>query len=141
MQMPYLRLYLPEISITRKRQLAQKLIKTTLRTFQLRASDRDQITIQFLPEARAQKCARCRVEVAGHDLAPANKQAFAQDVTPVLLRSLQLDGKSRLAAMVGIKTERPPQVDVSFLELPPDCVAPGRWAVGDDLAAAWNRAA
>lgn len=137
--MPYLRLYLPEIPIARKRQLARKLIDTTLRTFQLHPADRDQITIQFLTPAKVRPRPNCRVEVGCRDLPAANKRAFTENVAPLITRSLRL--QSRLDWLKGGKVGPVPTVDVRFLELPFDSASPNEWAVGDALMADWNRAA
>jgi hypothetical protein len=138
--MPFLRLYLPEISVSRKRHLAQKLIETTIRTFELRPSDRDQITVQFLSQARPRR-ANCRIEVGCRDLPPANQRAFAEDVAPMLMRSLHLRAKNRLARLMGAEAEMPAKVDVRFLKLRLDDTTANEWAVGDALVADWERAA
>ena len=45
--MPYLRVYSQAVPIEQKRVIAEKLIEITLRTFHLRAQERNRITIQF----------------------------------------------------------------------------------------------
>lgn len=139
--MPYLRLYLPEISIAQKRHVAQKLIDLTLRTFRRRRYwDRDQITIQFLPQPRPR--AECRIEVHCHNLTLVNKRAFAEEAAPMLIRSLHLNIKNRLAWLMGIGAEKlPPKVDVSFLELPFEDMSPAEYTIGEAFIAEWDRVA
>ncbi len=135
--MPYLRLYLPEISIAQKRHIAQKLIDLTLCTSRLRRYwDRDQITIQFLSQPRAD----CRVEVHCHNLTSMNRRAFAEEVAPLLIRSLHLNVKNRLAWLMGVGAEKP-RVDVRFLELPFDDVIASESTVENAFEAEWQRVA
>ncbi len=138
--MPYLRLYLPRVSIAQKRRIARRLIDTTLCTFQLRASDRDQITIQFLPQPRQRT--DCWIEVGCRDLTSETKQAFAEQVAPMLIRSLHLHVKNRLAWLMGIGADKmPPKVAVRFLELPFDDVVTSDLAVGNAFVSEWERVA
>ncbi len=138
--MPYLRLYLPEVSIAQKRHIAQKLIDLTLRTSRRRRHwDRDQITIQFLPQPR--KRGECRVEVLGHNLTSVNQRAFAEEVGPMLVRSLHLNVKNRLAWLMGIETRLSPKVDVHFRELPFDAVVAEEGTVAEEFVADWKLAA
>jgi hypothetical protein len=137
--MPYLRLYLPEIPVARKRQLARKLIDTTLRTFQLHPSDRDQITIQFLTSARTRPYSRCKVEVACRELPAANKRAFAENVAPLISRSLHLE--NRLAWLRGSRNESATAVDIRFTDLSFDSGAASEPSIDDILPAEWNRVA
>jgi phenylpyruvate tautomerase PptA (4-oxalocrotonate tautomerase family) len=139
--MPYLRLYLPEISIAQKRHIAQRLIDTTLRTFQLGAPDRDQITIQFLSLLRGRQRVECRVEVHCHDVPCERQQAFAEEVTPMLIRSLHLHVKNRLAWLMGTEPKIPPRIHVRFLDLPCNKFSPSEWTVGDAFLSEWERAA
>ncbi|MGB8889920.1 MAG: hypothetical protein WCC87_24565 [Candidatus Korobacteraceae bacterium] len=140
--MPYLRLYLPEISIAQKRQVAQKLIELTLRTSRRRRYwDRDQITIQFLHQAQPRQRGECRVEVHCHNLSSVNQRAFTEEVAPLLVRSLHPHVKNRLAWLMGIEAKMSPKVDVQFLELPFDGASPAEWTVGDAFVTEWERVA
>jgi hypothetical protein len=140
--MPYLRLYLPEVSIAQKRHIAEKLIDLTLRASRRRRHwDRDQITIQFLPQAQPRQRGECRVEVLGHNLTLVNQRAFAEEVGPMLVRSLHLNVKNRLAWLMGIEPKVSPKVDVHFRELPFDAVVADECAIGDEFVADWKRAA
>ncbi len=139
--MPYLRLYLPEISIAQKRHIAQKLIDLTLCTSRLRRYwDRDQITIQFLSQPRERRRAACRVEVYCHNLTSMNRRAFAEEVAPLLTRSLHSKVKNRLAWLMGVAAEKP-RVDVRFLELPFDDVVVSESIVETTFEAEWQRVA
>jgi hypothetical protein len=139
--MPYLRLYLPKISIAQKRHVAQKLIELTLRTSRRRRYwDRDQITIQFLTQPR--QWDDCRVEVHCHNASSVNQRAFAEEVAPMLIRSLYLNVKHRLGWLMGIEVDKmPSKVEVQFLELPSDIVVPSEWTVGDAFISEWDRVA
>ncbi len=140
--MPYLRLYLPETSIGQKRRIAEKLIDLTMHSFQQRRqSDRHQITIQFLSEASTEQGPACRVEVHSRKLASRNQQVFAEEVEPMLVRSLHLHAKSRMARLMGVKPATPPAVEIEFLDLVPDEVATAECPIGDALIDDWNRAA
>jgi phenylpyruvate tautomerase PptA (4-oxalocrotonate tautomerase family) len=132
---------LPEISIAQKRHIAQKLIDMTLRTFQLRSSERDQITIQFLSQPGSRRRADCHLEIRSHDLTAENKRAFAEEVAPMLVRSLHLHVKNRLAWLMGQESKMSPEVEVRFQELPIDEVSPSDWKVGDVFVAEWRRVA
>ncbi len=138
--MPYLRLYLPEISIAQKRHIAQKMIDTTLGAFRLPASDREQVTVQFLSQPRARQRG-CRVEVLCRDLPADRKQAFAEAVSPMLVRSLHLQVKNRLAWLMGVEAKIPPKVEVQFLGLPFDNAPASEPMVGDAFVAEWEKAA
>jgi phenylpyruvate tautomerase PptA (4-oxalocrotonate tautomerase family) len=129
--MPYLRLYLPEISIAQKRHIARELMDTTLRSFPL--AERNQITVQFLSRARRPRRADCKLEVRGRDLDPESKTAFVKAVTPMLIRSLHLNVKNRLSWLMG-SMATPPRVDVEFVDLSlssrdwtPERVSLDRW--------------
>jgi hypothetical protein len=140
--MPYLRLYLPEISIAQKRHVAQKLIDLTLRTSRRRRYlDREQITIQFLPQSQPRQRGQCRVEVLGHNLTTVNQRAFTEEVAPMLVRSLHLNVRNRLAWLMGIEPKVSPKVDVLFHELPFDAVVADECPVGDEFVAEWKHAA
>jgi phenylpyruvate tautomerase PptA (4-oxalocrotonate tautomerase family) len=141
--MPYLRLYLPEVSIAQKRHIAQKLIDLTLRTFRRRRYwDRDQITIQFLPQPQPRQRAECRIEVHCHNLTLVNKRAFAEEVAPLLVRSLHLHVKNRLAWLMGLGADRmPPKVDIDFLELPFDDVISSELEMANTFSSEWDQVA
>jgi hypothetical protein len=132
---------LPEISIAQKRHVAQKLIELTLRTSRRRRYwDRDQITIQFLHQAHPRQRGECRVEVHGHNLSSVNRRAFAEEVAPLLIRSLHLNVKNRLAWLMGVGAEKP-RVDVRFLELPFDDMIASESIVENTFEAEWQRVA
>ena len=130
--MPYLRLYLPEISVVQKRRLAQQLIETTLRTYPF--FDRHDITIQFLPLARSRRHSRCAVEVRGHDLPAENRSVFAEAAATLLAHSLRLKVKDKWAWLLGGQSAMSPPVDVEFFELPRNT---GEW-IGDVSADDWK---
>ena len=111
--MPYLRLYLPEVSIAQKRYIARELLDTLMQTFPL--AERHQINIQFLSRSRMRR--GCKLEVRGRNLDPESKRAFTAAVVPMLIRSLHLKVKNRLAWLTGGEASLPPKVDVEFVEL------------------------
>jgi phenylpyruvate tautomerase PptA (4-oxalocrotonate tautomerase family) len=137
--MPYLRLYLPETSTAQKRHIAQKMIDTTLGAFRLPTSDREQITVQFLSQPRQR--GECRIEVLSRDLPADRKQAFAEAVSPMLIESLHLQVKNRLAWLMGVEAKVPPKVEVQFLGLPFDDYAASEPMVGDAIISEWKKAA
>ena len=130
--MPYLRLYLPEISVVQKRRLAQRLIETTLRTYPF--FDRYQITIQFLPLKRSRRHNRCAVEIRGHDLPTENRDVFAEAATSLLAQSLRLKVRDKWAWLLGSQSATTAPVDVEFFELPRNS---GEW-IGDVSADDWK---
>lgn len=111
--MPYLRLYLPEVSIAQKRHIARELLDTLVQSFPL--AERHQINIQFLSRSRIRR--GCKLEVRGRNLDPDSKRAFTAAVIPMLMRSLHLNVKNRLAWLMGGGVAMPPKVDVEFVEL------------------------
>jgi hypothetical protein len=127
--MPYLRLYSQAVPVEQKRVIAQKLIEITLRTFHLRAEERNRITIQFiaLPEVHGiddlyraiPRRADFTLEVIGHDLTEAKKKAFAKDAAAMLAQLPSVKPRNRIARMLGIKLDAPRQVALQFNELSP----------------------
>jgi hypothetical protein len=61
----------------------------------------------------------CKLEVRGRNLDPDSKRAFTAAVIPMLMRSLHLNVKNRLAWLTGAAVSTPPRVDVAFVELSP----------------------
>ncbi len=123
--MPYLRLHVPELSIERKRIVAQQLIDITLRAFHLRPKDRYLISVEFVREPRAAYLGStdgsqdCLLEVIGHNLTEAAKRAFIAEATSMLGEALPLRLKSRVARLVGIKPDAARQIGFEFGELNP----------------------
>ena len=127
--MPYVRLYLPEVSTEQKRCIAHKLIEITVRTFHLRNDERCRVSIEFisLVQQRGTDCVRpssrgdadFMVEVMGHDLTDEKKRGFAEEATATLAEFLPLKSKGRIARLLGIKLDIPCQIALQFRELSP----------------------
>ena len=126
---PYIRLYSQDITLDQKHLAARKLIEITLRTFHLRADERNRITIQFIPLPQASgveglypagpSCADFTLEVIGHDLTEEKKDAFAEEASAMLAHLVPPKPGSRIARLLGIKADRPRQVALQFNELSP----------------------
>jgi hypothetical protein len=128
--MPYLRIYSRAVPIEQKRILAEKLIEITLRTFQLRAQERNRITIQFQAIPRGSDFT---LEVIGHDLTDEKRKAFAEEASHMLTGLVPVKPRSRIARFLGINWEAPRQVVLQFDELSPAISDPfvadlERWA-------------
>jgi hypothetical protein len=114
--MPYLRIYSRAVPIEQKRIIAEKLIEITLRTFHLRAQERNRITIQFQAIPRGSDFT---LEVIGHDLTDEKRKAFAEEASHMLTGLVPLKPRSRIARLLGIKWDAPRQVVLQFDELSP----------------------
>lgn len=120
--MPYVRLYSRDVPIDQKHVIAQKLTEITLRTFHLRAEERNRIVIQFIPlpepgfQPAIPRNADLTLEVNAHDLTEAKKRAFAEEAAPMLAHSLPVT-RSRIARLLGIKAAACRQVALQFNEL------------------------
>jgi hypothetical protein len=128
--MPYLRIYSPTVPIEQKRIIAEKLIEITLRTFQLRAQERNRITIQFQAIPRGSDF---MLEVIGHDLSGEKRKAFAEEACQMLTGLVPVKPRSRIARLLGIQWNAPRQVVLQFDELSPAISDPfvadrERWA-------------
>jgi hypothetical protein len=127
--MPYLRLYSREAQIEQKRVIAEQLIEITLRTFHLRPADRNRITIQFIPPSQVSGVdgyqpaiphgADFMLEVIAHHLTEAIERAFAEDVSAKLAPLLPSKTGSRIARLLGIKSDSPYKIALRFDELSP----------------------
>lgn len=127
--MPYLRIYSRDIPIGQKRVIAEKVIEITLRTFHLRAEERNRITIQFitLPQLWAvdglqpliPRDADATLEVMGHDLTEGKKRAFAEEAIATLAHLVPVKPRGRIASLLGIQARTPRQVALQFHELSP----------------------
>jgi hypothetical protein len=127
--MPYLRLYSREVPIEQKHVLAQKLIEITLRTFHLRAEDRDRITIQFIaitPESNIEEfgaalsCgADFTLQVMSHELTENAKSAFSAETSVLLGALAPVKPKSRIARLLRSNVGRSAQIVLQFKELNP----------------------
>jgi len=126
--MPYLRLYVSQVPIERKRILAQSLIHLTLHAFRLRAEDRYRVSVEFVSRPRLRlvapsrpltSCdADCMLEVMGHDMSEETKRAFAKEASAMLARLLPLKS-GRLARLLGTRPDAPPRISIQFGELNP----------------------
>ena len=125
--MPYLRLYARDLSIEQKRDIAQKLIEITLRTFNLQADQRYRTTIQFItlpgvagvdgPDSATKRDPGLILEVLGHDLTEGRKRAFTKEATAMLTRLVPMKPWSRFARLLGIEVDSSRQVALQFNEL------------------------
>lgn len=114
--MPYLRVYSQAVPIEQKRVIAEKLIEITLRTFHLRAQERNRITIQFQAIPRGSDFT---LEVIGHDLTEERRKAFAEEASAMLTRLVPVKPSSRIARLLGIKWAAPLRIVLEFDELSP----------------------
>lgn len=121
--MPYLRLYCSKIPVAQKREIARNLIDITLKTFGLRREDRGRMTVQFQELWKANRANEsqsvsqgddCILEVNADSLTDEKKKAFAEEVTPMLGRSLHRTPESRLARFLGFKAEPTRQIAIQF---------------------------
>ena len=124
--MPYLRLYARELQIEQKRVIAQKLIDITLRTFNLRANQKYQTSVQFITRqvsgvdglrAAIPHDADFTLEVIAHNLTDEKKKAFAEEAAAMLTPMAPVRPGSRIARLLGIKAKSPQQIDLRFNEL------------------------
>ena len=124
--MPYLRLYCSEIPVAQKREIARNLIDITLKTFALRREDRRRMIVQFQELWKANRANEsqsvsqkddCILEVNADGLTDEKKKAFAEEVTPMLGRSLHRAPESRLARFFGFKAEPTRQIAIQFNDL------------------------
>ncbi len=126
--MPYLRLYAQGLPVEQKRVIAQKLIEITVRTFQLRADQRYQTSIQFItlpqlsgadePQAAPPE-SDFTLEVIGHDLTDEKKRAFAREAAAMLAHVAPMKPRNRIARALGIKAKESRQICLQFNELSP----------------------
>ena len=114
--MPYVRVYSQAVPIEQKRVIREKLIEITLRTFHLRAQERDRITIQFQAIPRGSDFT---LEVIGHDLTEEKRKAFAEEASAMLTRLVPVKPRSRIARLLGITWNAPRQVVLEFDDLNP----------------------
>lgn len=109
--MPYLRLYSRDMPIDEKRLIAQKLIEITRRTFNMPPEKPNRITIQFIP-----RDADFTLEVTAHDLTEGKKRAFAEEAVPLLAHLEPVKPRSRIARLLGVKSDTPRQLALQFNE-------------------------
>jgi hypothetical protein len=127
--MPYLRLYSRGLVIEQKRAIAQKLIDITLRTFGLRAEERNRMTFQFITQSEMDRSdgvhglipsgADFVLEVLSHDLTERSQRAFGDEATSVLRHFAPVRPWARIARLVGIQTGAASQVVIQFRQLSP----------------------
>lgn len=127
--MPYLRLYARDLPTEQRRVIAQKLIEITLRTFQLRADQRYQTSIQFItqpqlsvvdePQAAVPREGEFTPEVLGHNLTKGKKRAFAEEAAAMLAHVAPMKPRNRIARLLGIKAKPAQQICFQFNELNP----------------------
>jgi hypothetical protein len=127
--MPYLRLYSSDVSIEQKRAIAQRLIEITIRAFNLRLEERHSVTVQFIQSPQRSgvdsfqplipRGADFVLEVIAHHLTDAKKQAFGEAAATMLPPLLPTKARSRLARLLGIKSDPDRQVALQFAELSP----------------------
>lgn len=122
--MPYLRLYSPqqEIPIARKEVIARKLIDITLRSFRLRAQDRNQITIQFVRPPGSNPCHM--LEVWGHDLTQEKKQAFSVEAAAMLSYWERPHRLDLLGVLLRRRAKASHRLAFQFIELSPAVADP-----------------
>jgi hypothetical protein len=127
--MPYLRLYSRGLPLEQKRVVAQKLIEITLRTFHLRADERNRITIQFITEPKLSgvdgfqpvlpRDADFTLEVISHDLTERKKRAFGEGVSTMLAPLLPVKPWRRLARLLRIEKDTAQKIALQFNRLSP----------------------
>jgi hypothetical protein len=127
--MPYLRLYARGLPSEQKRVVAQKLMEITLRTFQLRADQRYQTSIQFItqphpPEvdelpAESPREGEFTLEVIGHNLTEEKKRAFAKEAATMLADVAPERRWNRIARALGMKAKQSREICLLFNELSP----------------------
>ncbi len=127
--MPYLRLYSRDVPIEQKRVIAQKLIEITLRTFHMRAEERNRITIQFIPQAKSRMVARllpliprdadATLEILAHNLTEGKKRALVEDATAMLAHLVPENPESRIASLLRLKAHRSRKIALRYIELSP----------------------
>lgn len=127
--MPYLRLYARDLPIQQKRDIAQKLIEITLRTFKLRANQRYQTSVQFITvshgsgvgvqQAVIPRGADFALEVIGHNLTEEKKRAFAEEAAAMLAPMVPKRLGPRIVRLLGIKATSHRQIALQFNELSP----------------------
>ena len=127
--MPYIRVYLPKVSIEQKRTIAQHLIDITLRTFHLRNQDRYRVSVEFVSMLRERAVNQFEpsistspdlvLEVMGHDLTESTKRAFSQEAGAVLAQFVRSNPRNRVAHLLGIRPPAPPKIAFEFGELNP----------------------
>jgi hypothetical protein len=98
----------------------------TLRTLSLRWEDRHRMIVQFKQLWQANKAADsqcvnqkddCILDVSADGLTDEKKKAFAEEVTPMLARSLHREVESRLARFLGFKAEPTRQIAIQFTDV------------------------
>jgi hypothetical protein len=127
--MPYLRLHSRDLPIDQKRVIAQKLIEITLRTFHMRAEERNRITIQFIPQAKPGTVARllpliprdadATLEILAHNLTEGKKRAFVEEATALLAHLVPENPESRIAGLLRLKAHRSRKIALQYIELSP----------------------
>ena len=126
--MPYLRMYSEHLPIEQKRVIAQKLIEITLRSFHLRAEDRNRITVQFISQPQGSgggpfppvipPDGNVMLEVLGHDLTEEKKSAFTEEAA-AMIADVVVPPKptSMITRLFGAKADTRRQVALQFHEL------------------------
>jgi hypothetical protein len=126
--MPYLRLYSREIAVENKHDVVQKLIEITLRAFCLRPEERHLITVQFIPspvdeiddsQPQIPRGADFMLEVIAHHLTETKKRKFGEEAATLLTPLLPTKARSRIAHLLGVKSDLPSRVALEFSELSP----------------------
>src|SRR2546423_4546157 len=122
--MPYLRLYCPELPVKQKKLIAKELTNATMRSFKLTKDYRNRCMVQFIPIELGDVAIDGKLlsetgepdyhlEVSYRTLKDEQKQAFAQEVTALLAKLLNLKQQSWLARLLRITD--PPLFRISIL--------------------------
>jgi hypothetical protein len=127
--MPYVRIYSQDVPLEQKRFMTQKLIDITLRALQLRAEERNRITIQFLPQTQGWGSDRFvpavppgidfTLEVMGHDLTEEKKRAFTEEATSMIAHLAPLKPRSLITRLLRAKADTRRQIALQFNDLSP----------------------
>jgi hypothetical protein len=122
--MPYLRLYSRDLPITGKRIIAEKLIDITVRTFHLRAKERNQVTIQFVTLPRKHEVRDFAetdfvLEVIGHNLTQSTKEAFSEEASAMLVDWTPVTPMTHLARLMHMAARTRKKIAFQFNELSP----------------------
>jgi phenylpyruvate tautomerase PptA (4-oxalocrotonate tautomerase family) len=122
--MPYLRLYCPELPVKQKKLIARELTNATMRSLKLAKDYRNRCMVRFIPIELEDMAIDGKLlsesgepdyhlEVSYRSLRDQQKQAFVQEVTPLLAKLLNLKQQSWLARLLRITD--PPLFRISIL--------------------------
>jgi phenylpyruvate tautomerase PptA (4-oxalocrotonate tautomerase family) len=141
--MPYLRLYCPELPMKQKKLIAKELTNATLRSFKVTKDYRNNCMLQFVPIQPEDVAVNGKLlsdngepdyhlEVSHRALTEGQKQAFAQEVTALLAKLLNLKQQSWLARLLRITDPPLFRISILFREHSDE-----NFAVGGRLLSEW----